>query len=24
MPDFPGTTDIISKAEELNKFVSGG
>ena len=24
MHDFPGTTDIISKAEELNKFVSGG
>ena len=23
MPDFPSTTDIISHAEELNKFVSG-
>ena len=23
VPDFPSTADIISKAEELNKFVSG-
>ena len=23
LPDFPSTTDIISKAEELNRFVSG-
>lgn len=23
MPDFPTTNDIIAKAEELNKFVSG-
>lgn len=23
MPDFPSTTDIVAKAEELNKFVSG-
>jgi hypothetical protein len=22
MPDFPSSTDIVSKAEELNKFVS--
>ena len=23
MPDFPSSTDIVAKAEELNKFVSG-
>lgn len=23
MPDFPSTTDIVAKAEELNRFVSG-
>lgn len=23
MPDLPSTTDIVAKAEELNKFVSG-
>lgn len=23
MPDFPSTTDIVTKAEELNRFVSG-
>jgi hypothetical protein len=23
LPDFPSATDIVAKAEELNKFVSG-
>jgi hypothetical protein len=24
LPDFPSSTDVVSKAEELNKFVSQG